>query len=1081
MRGFNLELHQVVRFNPNANDRSMPDMSGESAAAVPGIRVIGIGASAGGVEALKTLFGNMPSDTGMAFLVVMHLAPDRDSLLAEILGHSTHMPVVQATDGVDVLADHVYVIMPGTVLSFADGRLGVVGAAVPHRQPNPVDLLFSSLAVALGDKAVGIVLSGTGSDGALGLKAIRDSGGIAMAQGRDGSASYFDGMPNAATAVGAVDMFLPVAVMPERLLSLVACPPTSVDDLPPPGSETALDGYRASICGVLRNQIGHDFSGYKPATLFRRVQRRMQLFHLDIEDYIQFLATDPQEVALLFHELLIGVTKFFRDAATFDVLARQVMPLLFEGRGADSTVRVWVSGCATGEEAYSLAILLIEHMETLPVAPRVQVFATDIDDAAVSLARAGRYPAALVRDVAPERLERFFTLVDGQYVIAKQVRELCTFSTHSVIRDPPFSRLNLISCRNLLIYLDSELQAQVIPAFHYALSPGGVLWLGSSETVTRHEDLFAPLDKTHRVFQRREVATPLPLHSGPRRPAGRQPAVPPLPSSPRPGPSTPSWSRRARDRVLDGFAPPFVVVNGEGQVLQFSARTRQYLEQGAGTPTRDVLAMARHGLRPELRAALRQARETGRRVDRHPVSLAGDEAGRTVTLTVEPLGNEGERLFLVVFTEAAPAQGVASAEPAEHGPPDSNVEVLEAELRDAHQRMQTAMEESDAALEELTSANEELHSVNEELQSANEELETSREEMQSMNEELHTVNGQLAGKVDELDRANSDVRNLFESTQVATIFLDRNLIVRSFTPAVAGIYNLIPSDRGRPLTDILCHVDGMNLKDDVPRVLETLTPLEKRVVQHDGSVHYLKRVRPYRTSDDTVDGVLITFLDITSVVEIEKQQLLVDELNHRVRNVLAVVLAMCSQTLRRAKTLEEFEAVFVGRIDALAAAYTLVARENWSEVSLREILDLELRPHVRSSNTTMEGPNVSLPPRVALVLGIAVHELATNAVRHGALSVPSGEVSVSWHIETGAPSRSVVLEWHESGGPAVTPPSRRGFGLSLLERSVSLELGGTASVTFNPDGVQARFSVPLGAASTVGGRMAASAWEATGR
>jgi two-component system, chemotaxis family, CheB/CheR fusion protein len=1054
-------------------------MSGDSAAAVPGIRIVGIGASAGGVEALKTFFGNMPPDTGMAFLVVLHLAPGRDSLLAEILGHTTKMPVVQAVDGMDVTADRVYVITPGTVLSFADGRLGVSGAAAPQRQLNPVDLLFSSLAVALGDKAVGIVLSGTGSDGALGLKAIRDSGGLAVAQGRDGSASYFEGMPNAATAVGGVDMFLPVAAMPERLLSLLACPSPPVDDLPPAEPPIGMDGYRAAICSILRNQIGHDFSGYKPATLFRRVQRRMQLFQLSINDYIQFLASDPQEVALLFHELLIGVTKFFRDPAAFDMVAHLVMPLLFNGRGANAAVRVWVPGCATGEEAYSLAILLFEYMETLPVAPRVQVFATDIDDTAINLARAGRYPAALVRDVAPERLERFFTAVDGQYVIAKQVRDLCTFSTHSVIRDPPFSRLNLVSCRNLLIYLDSELQAQVIPAFHYALASGGVLLLGSSETVTRHDELFAPLDKTHRIFQRRDVATPLPLRTGPRRTSGHQPAVALPPSSP--GPSIPSWSKQVQDRVLDGFAPPFVVVNGDGQVLQFSARTRQYLEQGAGTPTRDVLAMARHGLRPELRAALRQARETGLRVDRYRVTLTGDEAERTVTLTVEPLGNEGERLFLVVFTEAAPAHGVALAEPAEHGPPDSSVEVLEAELRDAHQRMQTAMEESDAALQEMTSANEELQSVNEQLQSANEELETSREEMQSMNEELHIVNAQLAGKVDELDRANDDVRNLFESTQVATIFLDRDLIVRSFTPAIAGIYNLIPSDRGRPLTDILCHVDGTNLKEDVPGVLETLTPLEKRVVQHDGSVHYLMRVRPYRTSNDTVDGVLITFLDITSVVEIEKQQLLVDELNHRVRNMLAVVVAISSQTLRRAKTLEEFKEVFVGRIDALAAAYTLVARENWSEVSLREILELELRPHVRSSNTTMQGPNVSLPPRVALVLGLAVHELATNAVRHGALSVPSGEVSVSWHIETAAASTSLVLEWHESGGPAVAPPSQRGFGLSLLKRSVSLELGGTANVTFGPDGLQARFSIPLGPGSTVGGQMVAPAWEGTGR
>lgn len=1042
-------------------------------------RVVGVGASAGGIEALKTFFGSMPSDTGMAFLVVLHLAPDHDSVLAEILRGSTRMRVAQAADGIGVTPNCIYVIPPSAALTFADDRLAVHSQAEPKRHPFVVDLLFSSLAVALGDNAVGIVLSGTGNDGALGLKAIRDAGGIAIAQGPDGgSASYFDGMPNAAIAVGAVDMFVPVAAMAERLLHLVASPPPLVDDLAPEGPVADMDSYRAAICAILRDQLAHDFSGYKQATFFRRVQRRMQLFNLGIDDYIRYLAANAQEVKLLFNELLIGVTKFFRDRDTFDTVAQLVMPLLFDGRGADSTVRVWVAGCATGEEAYTLAILLIEHVETLPVAPHLQVFATDIDDAAVTLARAGRYPAALVQNISPERLERFFTLVDGNYIIAKQVRDLCTFSTHSVVRDPPFSRINLISCRNLLIYLDSELQAQVIPTFHYALEPGGVLLLGSSETVTRHDELFAPLEKTHRIFQRREGAARLPPRSAPPRSLVRQPAPAPGASS---APGAPSWSKRARDRVLDGFAPPFVVVNGDGQVLQFSARTSQYLEQGAGTPTHDMLTMARHGLRPELRAALRQAHETGRRVDRHPVVLAGDEAGRTVSLTVEPLSNEGERLFLVVFTDAAPAHSAPSGETADRGPSDGRVEELEAELHDAHQRMQAAVEESDGALEELTSANEELHSVNEELQSANEELETSREEVQAMNEEMHTVNAHLAAKVDELDRANNDVRNLFESTRVATIFLDRNLVVRSFTPAVTGIYNLIPSDRGRKLTDIACFVDGQNLKADVPHVLETLTPLEKRVVQQDGSVHYLKRVMPYRTADDTVDGVLITFIDITSVVEIEKQQLLVDELNHRVRNMLAVVVAMSSQTLRRSKTLEEFREVFVGRIDALAAAYTLVARESWSEVSLREILEVELRPYVRSSNTMMQGPEVSLPPRVALVLGMAAHELATNAVRHGALSVPAGEVAVSWHIETGASGAALVLAWDEIGGPAAAPPQRRGFGLSMLERSVINELQGAVNVTFGPGGLNARFRIPLSPGGTVGGKIAALAWEGTGR
>jgi two-component system CheB/CheR fusion protein len=1057
------------------------------------VRIVGIGASAGGIEALKTFFGSMPSNTGMAFLVVLHLAPDHDSLLAEILRGVAKMPVVQAEDGMDVQAGRIYVISPATALTVEDNHLVVHGQVEPRRHPFVVDGLFSSLAVALGDKAIGIVLSGTGSDGALGLKAIHDAGGIALAQGPDGSgATYFEGMPNAAIAVGAVDMFLPADQLGERLLRLLAGPPPRdgappPDEAPPQEAPAAeMERRRAAICAILRDRLGHDFSGYKQATFFRRVQRRMQLFDLGFDDYIAYLSANPPEVELLFNELLIGVTKFFRDPETFDAVAQTVLPLLFDGRGPDSTVRVWVAGCATGEEAYSLAILLIERLETLPAPPQLQVFATDIDDAAVNLARAGRYPPALVRDITPERLQRFFTLVDGNYVIARQVRDLCTFSTHSVVRDPPFSRINLISCRNLLIYLDTELQAQVIPTFHYALSPGGVLLLGSSETVTRHEELFASLDKTHRIFQRRDANARLPLRaaSTPRplvrlpAPAPPHPAAPPASAS---GPGAPAWAKRVRDRVLDAFAPPFVVVNGDGQVLQFSAQTRLYLEQGGGAPTRDVLAMARHGLRPELRAALRQARETGCRIDRHPVTLGGDEAGRTVMLTVEPLDHGVERLFLVVFADAAPTHDAQSGVAPDRESPDSRIEALEAEVQDAHQRMRAAMEESDGALEELTSANEELHSVNEELQSANEELETSREEMQSMNEELHTVNAELAAKVDELDRANSDVRNLFEGTRVATNFLDRNLIIRSFTPAVEGIYNLIPSDRGRKLTDIACFVDGTHLAEDVPQVLETLTPLERRVVRRDGAVHYLKRVIPYRTSDDTVDGVLITFIDITSVVEIEKQQLLVDELNHRVRNMLSVVLAMSSQTLRRAKTLEEFETVFVGRIDALAAAYTLVARDNWTEVSLREILELELRPHVRSSNTMMQGPDVSLPPRAALVLGMAAHELATNAVRHGALSVPTGEVAVSWHIETGAADAALVLTWEESGGPAVTPPQKRGFGLTLLERSVTNELEGAVSLSFDAGGLNARLRVPLGRPTPIGGKTGALAWEGPGR
>jgi len=1025
-------------------------------------RVVGIGASAGGIEALRGFFQNMPVSTNLAFVVMLHLSPDRTSMLAEVLGRWTKMPVEQATDATMVAAAHVYVIPPNTLMTIERGRLHLRAPTTPMRENSPIDIFFTSLAADCGPRAIGVVLSGTGSDGALGLKAIKQAGGVSLVQGGDGSGPQYSGMPASAIATGAVDLILPVETMPQHILRLEARPePDAAQaDLP----DAAISQARPTICAILRNRVGHDFSGYKEQTFMRRVQRRMQFIGLGLADYVERLRADPGEVELLFHDLLIGVTTFFRDQDTFDVVAQTVLPHLFENKGADNSVRVWVPGCATGEEAYSLAILLREYMATLTATPTVQIFATDIDEAAIGVARSGRYPALLLRDVSPARLERFFTAADGTYQVRRELRDLCTFSAHSVIRDPPFSRIDLISCRNLLIYLDTELQSRVIPAFHYALAPGGYLLLGGSEMVTRHGELFTPIDKKHRIFQRRD-APGVPLQLAPvATPRSLRPTQAPRRSEPSGGWST--AAQTANDRILERYAPPFVVVNAEGTVLHFSNRTGKYLEPAAGMPSRDLMSMARHGLRLELRAALREALERGQTVERHRVNVELDGGTQPVTLTVEPLpARAADRLFMVVFTDAgairprnddAAEAPVALAAPMEH---------LERELIDLREQLQSTIEEYETALEELKSANEELQSVNEEMQSANEELETSKEEIQSMNEELQTVNAQLTVKVDELDHANSDLRNLFESTRVATIFLDRHMVVRGFTPAVAGIYNLIPSDRGRSLTDIASQIDYGNLRPDVRRVLDTLELFERRVTKLDGSAHYLMRILPYRTADDHVDGALVTFVDVTSMVQAEQhQRLMVDELNHRVRNMLTVVISLATQTLRQSKSLPEFSEAFMGRVNALAAAYTLLSRDKWTDVPLRDVLMEELRPFTVPGRDTvsMSGEPIALKPRGALALGMAVHELVTNAVKYGALSAPEGTVAIHWDIEPAKGGERLVWTWREQGGPPPSPPDRQGFGLSVIERSLRHELkGGEAEFSFEPHGRQVTLRIPL--------------------
>ncbi len=1026
------------------------------------VRVVAIGASAGGIEAFRAFFESMPGDTGMAFVVVLHLAVDRKSLLAEIISRWTSMTVSEAQDAGRLEPNQVYVIPPGFAATMRQGRLHL-RPFLPDapRETTPIDGFFDSLASDMGESAVGIVLSGTGHDGALGLKAIKARGGLTLAQGTDGTAPQHEGMPHSAIATGAVDVIVPVQDMPRVLMAARADGDANAASL----QAAQVDTFRRAICDILQSRLGHDFSQYKDKTFLRRVERRMQVLNLPrLSDYVSRLERDRDETVLLFRDLLIGVTTFFRDAGAFEAVEQSVVPRLFAGKGGKDRVRIWVPGCATGEEAYSLAILVREHMDRLNDPPTVQIFATDIDEPAIGTARSGRYPATLLDGLSPERRQRFFRQSENSFLVSPEIRNLCTFSAHSLIRDPPFSRMNLVSCRNLLIYMDADLQASVIPAFHYSLLPGGILLLGSAETVVRHEELFAALGKDQRIFQRRDVPSP-PMSVVARTMSNGHATRRQSPEASLEGRT--DWARSlavANTRVLERFASPFVVVTEDGTVVHYSSHVGGMLQPALGPPSRSVFELARRGLRHALRAALRAAVETGRPVE-HLVPLIelDDGSAETMTLVVEPLpGQEPDRPYLIVFKNIASRSDLVPTESGDAG--QGLASELERELRDYKEQLQSLNEEHETALEELRSSNEELHSVNEELQSSNEELETSKEEIQSINEELQTVNAQLSTKVDELDRANSDLLNLFESTRVATVFLDQHMIIRAFTPEVGSIYNLIPSDRGRPLTDIVGRLDYATLREDVQHVLRTLEPLERRVSRQDGTAHYLLRILPYRTPDSAVDGSLVTFVDVTQIIQAEQhQRLLIDELNHRVKNMLTVVISLATQTLKRASSLEAFSTVFLGRVHALTAAYSLLSRENWSSVQLAEVAAEELRPFMAAdrANIRIQGPAVPLGSRGALAFGMAIHELATNAAKYGSLSVTEGDVSVTWTIEEETGDGVLVLDWVEQNGPPVTAPSKRGFGSILIERGLTHDLSGEARIEFLTSGVRARIRAPL--------------------
>ena len=857
----------------------------EQPAAASGFPIVGIGASAGGLAAFEAFFSGMPVDTdpGIAFVLVQHLDPNHKSMLIDIIRRYTRMQVFEVQDGVTVKPNCVYIIPPNSDLAFLNGGLQLIEPVAARTQRLPIDFFFCSLAQDQHERAIGVVLSGTGSDGTLGAREIKGKGGLVLAQ-KPESAQY-DGMPRSVIATGMVDFELPPAEMPTQIIAYVAAhvlnhPATSGFSTPPPKAEAAMK----KIFILLRAQTGHDFSQYKPSTIHRRIERRMAVHQIKMMDaYVRYLQQTSAEVEALFRDLLIGVTSFFRDPEAFQALEEQVIPKLLADRPANTVIRVWVPGCSTGEEAYSLAILLQEQLETLKRGYKLQIFASDIDSRAIATARIGIYPISSTVHLSPERQSRFFIPEPGDETcrIRKNLRDLIVFSEHDVIKDPPFSKVDLISCRNLLIYMDGDLQKKLMPLFHYAVNPGGFLFLGTSET-PGDTPLFAPLDRKAKLYQRKEGGprtacsfAPLPITPLSPHEIGHPPATP-AKLSPR---------EMAEKTMLQQLVPASALVNAQGDIIYIHGRTGMYLELAPGEASiNNILKTAREGLRRDLAITLHKAVATGETMCQRGLRVKTNGHFTTVNLTICPAANNppvtslAPGLYLVILEEVAPGLEKIAQAP-EHNaatPPTAagteHIALLTKELRAKEEYLQSSLEELETSSEELKSSNEEMQSMNEELQSSNEELETSKEELQSINEELSTVNAELQVKVADLARANNDMNNLLAGTSIGTVFVDHQLRILRFTPAASAIINLIPSDVGRPVSHLVSNLVGYNtLVADVTSVLNTLVGKAVEVQTIEGR-YYTLRILPYRTLENVIEGAVMTFADITEIkaAEVEK-------------------------------------------------------------------------------------------------------------------------------------------------------------------------------------------------------------------
>lgn len=1281
-----------------------------------GVPVVGMGASAGGIEALGRFFDAMTADSGCAFVIVLHLDPRRESEMAHILGTRTAMSVAQVEDGMQLAPDHVYVIAPDTDLRVREGVLHVSKSSRPRGQRHPVDVLFTSLAADQRERAIAIVLSGTGSNGTEGLKEIRAEGGMSLVQAPE--TAKFDGMPRSAISAGMADHVLAPERMPETLLAYMrhgyVSAPVEIEATSPDGKATL-----EQVLDLLRARGGQDFHSYKRSTLQRRVHRRMGLRNIaTLDEYVTVLKDSPDEMVTLVGDLMISVTGFFRDPDAWKALAELVIAPMVAERASGASIRVWTPACSTGEEAYSIAMLVTEHAEAAGKQFDMKVFATDAQEDNLRKGRDGIYPDAATAAFPESRLRRFFSRLDGSFQVSKELRDMVVFAPQNLLRDPPFSRLDLVSCRNVLIYLEPDAQQRIIANCHFALRQGGHLFLGNAETIGRHDDLFETVSKKWRIYRRtgptRHDLVTYPQPRGPEESPGAGGLLrrPPESASP--------VAELARRALLERYAPASVLIDRKGRVLYFHGTTRDYVENPPGEPTRDLLTMARDGLAARLRAAMREASRDEKSVTVEARIREG-RSGRAVAMTVEPLpaSSYGSGLLLVSFVPGSPRDPAHAPVRDVTGAASSSEHALQEELSATRAELQNTIEYMETANEELKAANEEATSMNEELQSTNEELETSKEELQSFNEELNTVNSQLQHKIGELESATNDLNNLLAGSETATLFLDTEFRIRWFAPATRDLFDFVSSDVGRPLTHFAQKFADENLMRDAEAVLKKLATVEAEVPSDSGR-WYARRMLPYRTQDNRIAGVVITFNDITelkqaseaanearlyseaivatirqpllvldselrvqsansafhehfrlsqketegraiheigvgqwniphlrslleevlaenrAVVDLEVEfrsrhlggrcmllnarrlsrngrgkelillaieditarrgselharrlaaivnssedaiiskdingtitswnhgaerlfgysdeeivgksvmmlippdrhaeeagiidrirhgepvehydtvrqrkdgsrvwvslsvspifdaqgdvsgaskiardmterrladehrQILVGELNHRVKNTLAVVQSIASQTLGSASSMQEARTAFNARLMNLAKAHDVLTRESWAGANLADIVADAVEPHAGGqSRFRIEGPRLQLTPSAALAVSMALHELSTNAAKYGALSTDTGRVEIFWRVEGDDNARRLALRWRESGGPEVVKPTLKGFGSRLIGRALAAELGGKVRVDYKPSGVVCTIVAPMPNAGDVG-------------
>ncbi len=831
--------------------------------------IVGIGASAGGLETLQLFFSRMPSEANIAFVIIQHLSPNFKSIMASLLAKYTRMTVREIEDGMTLEKNCVYLNPPNKNVALFNRTLHLLAPVKTSAINMPIDFFFRSLSEDQKEKAIGIIVSGTASDGTLGIKAIKGDGGMVMAQ--DPETAKYDGMPRSAIGTGLVDFILPVDRMPKALISYVKHP-----FLKSPGkinvSQSNIQHQLQKVFALIRSATGHDFSQYKQTTIRRRIERRLAVHQIDkLTGYILYMQKNPLEIDALFKDLVIGVTSLFRDPEAYRVLEEKAIPPLLQGKQSDDPLRCWVVGCSTGEEAYSLAMIVSETMEKLKKHLNVQIFATDIDETAIENARKGIFPDSIATDVSKARLDHFFTKDDGVFRIKKQIRDMIVFSLHSIIRDPPFSRLDLVSCRNLMIYLDHPLQKKIVPLFHYTLNPQGVLFLGTAETIGEFTDLFQPLNPKWRIFKRKEslreglIDYPKRITDG-----GQVNLEPDEPIRLSVATDIQAVTEKA---ILSEFAPTGVLIDDKYEILQFVGQTEKFLVPPTGKPSFNILKMAREDLKYKLTAALHKAAQEKKRTECKLVRVKYNDTFFMVDISISPVTDDGlpPGLLLVIFDEKAQS-GLPDALPGKEPAgniQDPTVYQLEQELQSTREYLQATIEELETTNEELKSYNEEMQSVNEEQQSTNEELETSKEELQSTNEELATVNSELQNKVNQLSKASDDINNLLAATEIASIFMDTRLHIKRYTPAAARIIQLIPSDIGRPLSDLTTSFPGVDLAGHAIQVLDDLNTLETEILSADGVWHLLK-VIPYRTSENVIDGVVVTLMKIHEVKQADK-------------------------------------------------------------------------------------------------------------------------------------------------------------------------------------------------------------------